>query len=1019
MTDQTEFLETFVEESQEHLQSIEPDLLALEESGENVDQDVINRIFRGVHSLKGASGFFGLTNIESLSHVMENLLMQVRDYGLKVTPELTDALLAGMDALKAMVEDVVNSETFDIQKELAELHRIWDEVSGSGKSKKDEPTKEAVESTSEYLYHFPKELILDLIDSARFYYLLNVRIQEDLKANNKTIKDYVDTLSSLGEYITSDPDVTEMEDLTQYPDIPIIHFLFATIMEPDLAVLGLEIDESQIILIDREELKKPDPPKETKQPEPKPKPEEKKEPPKEEKTPPKEPAKKQDSQPETKAPPADKKPSKVKVQAEEKIRVGVSFLNDLVNIAGELVLGRNQLLQIATPLVKETTGLNTVLQHISRVTSEMQEKIMQMRMQPVSMLFGKFQRIVRDLSKTLQKDIKLEIFGEEVELDKTIIEALSDPLTHLVRNSVDHGIEKPDEREQNGKPRAGKLILQAYHEGGQVHLEIRDDGKGINGIIIGRKAIEKGLITETEFENMSEKERIQLIFKAGFSTAEQVSSISGRGVGMDVVITNIKQLGGVVDIDSIVGKGTKIHIVLPLTLAIVSGLVIRVVGQTYIIPEANIDEMVRIKPEEISLRIDRIQKSRVLRLRDMLLPLIDLKQILNIKQEMIPPKPNDQPTKKSSVKISEPMRILIIKHGSSPFGLIVDSVESIEEIVVKPLPRYLKNLKSFSGASIMGNGSVALILDVTGIVEKANLHHLKQNIERLEAEHRESMSTDEAQTLLLFDNKSEEQFAMPLQLITRIERVPASRIERIRDKYFLQYQGQNLRLIFLEDYLPITKPERKKDDTIGVIIPKHVKYPMGIIMENVIGTETIVIDLDTSTVMAPGIFGTSILNGKITIFPDMYRLFQMAAPELMEDDHEKPVKKEADKTLNKILVVEDTPFFLMMIVDYLTSEGFIVSTATNGKKAFEKIERDMPHAVICDIVMPEMDGFEFIQTLRKNDRMKKIPVMAVTSLSDAAAEKKGLAAGFDAWELKLDKESLLTKLNMIITKYSE
>jgi len=565
MTDQTEFLETFVEESQEHLQSIEPDLLALEESGENVDQDVINRIFRGVHSLKGASGFFGLTNIESLSHVMENLLMQVRDYGLKVTPELTDALLAGMDALKAMVEDVVNSETFDIQKELAELHRIWDEVSGSGKSKKDEPTKEAVESTSEYLYHFPKELILDLIDSARFYYLLNVRIQEDLKANNKTIKDYVDTLSSLGEYITSDPDVTEMEDLTQYPDIPIIHFLFATIMEPDLAVLGLEIDESQIILIDREELKKPDPPKETKQPEPKPKPEEKKEPPKEEKTPPKEPAKKQDSQPETKAPPADKKPSKVKVQAEEKIRVGVSFLNDLVNIAGELVLGRNQLLQIATPLVKETTGLNTVLQHISRVTSEMQEKIMQMRMQPVSMLFGKFQRIVRDLSKTLQKDIKLEIFGEEVELDKTIIEALSDPLTHLVRNSVDHGIEKPDEREQNGKPRAGKLILQAYHEGGQVHLEIRDDGKGINGIIIGRKAIEKGLITETEFENMSEKERIQLIFKAGFSTAEQVSSISGRGVGMDVVITNIKQLGGVVDIDSIVGKGTKIHIVLPIT----------------------------------------------------------------------------------------------------------------------------------------------------------------------------------------------------------------------------------------------------------------------------------------------------------------------------------------------------------------------------------------------------------------------------------------------------------------------
>jgi len=902
------YLEIFVEESQEHLNTIEPDFLTLEEAGENVDLDVINRIFRGIHSLKGSSGFFGLKNIEKLSHIMETLLTMVRDGSLKVSTELTDYLLAGMDSLKDMVGDVESSDKYDISSEMNDLKELLDKAK---KAEKDDAKEEIQEEDNDK--------------------------QEDESLDKETSEDDIQLPEKTSEEV-------QEEKITQ-PSKP----------------------------IETKPIPKPPPP-----------------------TPPK--PQIQDAK--------AKSSSKSKVHTDEKIRVSVSFLNDLVNIAGELVLGRNQLMQISGNLVKDTPGLNTVLQHINRVTSEMQEKIMQMRMQPVSMLFGKFQRIVRDLSKSLKKEIRLETYGEEVELDKTIIESLSDPLTHLIRNSVDHGIESPEDREARGKNKQGKIILQAYHEGGQVHLEIKDDGKGIDGNIVAQKALEKGIVTESELEGMGEKDMVKLIYRPGFSTAEKVTSISGRGVGMDVVMTNIKQLGGVVDIESKVAQGTKIHIVLPLTLAIVSGLVVKICEQVFILPEANIDEMVRIKPEEIESRIDIIQDSQVLRLRDVLLPLIDLKIVLGLYKLQNFEK-DDKDEK------NEPMRILVIKHGSSRFGLIVDTVESIEEIVVKPLPRYLKGMKSFSGASIMGNGSVSLILDVAGVVEKANLQFLNKDIEKMEAERKNLNSDEEAQTLLIFDNKTEEQFALPLQLITRIERVPAAKIEHIKEKQFLQYQGLNLRLIFLEDFLPITRPERSKEDTIGVIIPKHIKHPMGIVMENVIGTETTIVKLNTKTIMAPGIFGTSVLNGKITIFPDMYSLFQMSAPELNEpEDSDDEIRGKSDKY--KILVVEDTPFFMMMITDYLTSAGYDVLQAQNGMRAISILESESVDAIISDIVMPELDGYGLIKMIREDDRWKNLPVIAVTSLADDKSSAKGLSLGFNSWELKLDKDRILKTLEKYI-----
>ncbi|MBU3917328.1 chemotaxis protein CheW, partial [bacterium] len=689
------------------------------------------------------------------------------------------------------------------------------------------------------------------------------------------------------------------------------------------------------------------------------------------------------------------------IDSEEKIRVGVNIMNNLMNLAGELVLGRNQLMQTALPLVKDVQGLNPVLQHVSRITTEMQGKIMQMRMQPVSVLFSKFHRMVRELAKKLGKEINLVTFGDEVELDKTIIEALSDPMTHLIRNCCDHAIEKADEREKAGKLRQGTIELRAFHQAGQVHLEVIDDGAGINGEKVAQKALEKNIITESQLEEMSEREKIRLILKPGFSTAEKVSDVSGRGVGMDVVQTNISQLGGSLSIDSEVGAGTKLSLILPLTLAIVSGLVIRVANQHFIIPEANIVELVRIKPEEINQRINTIHDAKVLRLREKLLPLIDLKTVLNVSTD-------ESDIKETTDEV--PIRVLVARYGASTIGIVVDSLDNFEEIVVKPLPRYMKNLKSYSGASIMGNGKVSLILDIAGLVSKAHLTITEIKDEKTPLGKKETSEREEKQTLLLFDNKTDERFALPLELITRIERVSASSIEQVKDKSFMQYQGKELRLVFLEDYLPIQSPERKDDETLAVIVPKQMKHHLGLVVGKVYGTLNEVVHLDTKNIVAPGLFGSAILDGKITLLPDLFKLVEMATPDRHEGDF-----KAISKTRKKqVLLVDDTAFFRMIEAEYLTSAGYDVFVAENGQQALEMLDKHKVEAVVLDIIMPVMDGWKVIETLRGDDRFKDLPVMAVTSLGDDQSRERGLAAGFTEWESKLNKEKLLLKLEKML-----
>ncbi len=992
MSDFDELLPAFIEESLQHLQAIEPDLLLLERTGGRAgqgppDKDTVNRVFRGVHSIKGASGFFGFQNIGRLSHVMENALALLRDGRVALSAPFIDALLQGVDALKTMIEDIAGSEMLDLSQEIAALQRIVAEDPTRGKTvavarkappEGQAPSPAAGPSPADR-FEISEADALGFMAEGQHLYAVKIYLSRDLREKAKSPYDFINNMEKIGRFIDSFLDITSVSGLGDCLDNELaFDFLFASRLDAPGVAAALGLPGDRVVEMGMEQLRDHEPATGG------------------------EPA----AQP-LSAPPAER--LRQHFQTEEKIRVGVGFLNDLVNLAGELVLGRNQLLQVSMPFVKTTAGLNPVLQHISRVTTEMQEKIMQMRMQPLSLIFDKFQRVVRDLARKHDKEVRLITSGGDVELDKTIIEGLSDPLTHLIRNAVDHGIEPPAERERAGKPRHGTIDLRAHHQGGQVHLSIRDDGRGIDGDFVAAKAMEKGVITQEQAAAMSPRERMRLIFRPGFSTVEKVTDLSGRGVGMDVVMTNIEGLGGTTEIDAAPGQWSAVTLALPLTLAIVSGLLIRARDQAFILPEVDIDELVRVKPDEIARRIDVVQNAWVLRLRETLLPLVDLNRLLGIAG---PDDPDADIRKRN-----QPLRILIIKHGASRFGLLVDAIINTEEIVVKPLPRYLKRLQSFSGVSILGNGKVSLILDVAGIVKKAKIRRLRDLEEReaREAAQRDAVSA-ETQTLLLFDNNTPERFALPLELISRIEKVAAARIETVKDKRFLQYQGRKLRLVFLEDYLPISRPERSPDDTLGLIVPKQMKHPMGIVFNAVINTVEAEVTLDTASIMAPGLFGSTVLDDRITLLPDMYALFEMAAPEWYAT---KPVKTADSRRKPRVLLADDTPFFRMVEKEYLTSAGYEVLVAENGAVALEMLEDSEVDAVILDIVMPRMTGWEAIAAIRANERLRHLPVMAVTSLGnegDLSAMEKGLDAGFDEWELKLEKTRLLDKLAAMIRK---
>jgi two-component system chemotaxis sensor kinase CheA len=517
--------------------------------------------------------------------------------------------------------------------------------------------------------------------------------------------------------------------------------------------------------------------------------------------------------------------------ADSTIRVDVGLLDKVMNLVGELVLARNQVLQFASRM-KDASFL-AASQRLNLITTELQEGIVKTRMQPIGNIWSQFPRTVRDVALGCAKEVAIEMEGKETELDKAIIEAIKDPLTHLVRNSVDHGIELPEDRLKAGKDRIGRLTLRAFHEGGQVNIEISDDGAGLNAERIRKKALERALITAEQASRMSEPEIFNLIFQPGFSTAEKVTNVSGRGVGMDVVKTNVEKIGGTVDVQSTLGRGTTVRVRIPLTLAIIPALVVTCGGDRYAIPQLSLLELVRLTGNQIRARIEMVHGAPVHRLRGRLLPLVYLSRELKLAADT------------SATERDGAVNIVVLHADERQFGLVVEQIHDTEEIVVKPLCKQLKTVKIFAGSTIMGDGKVALILDVLGLAQHAGV--ITENRSRVLNEkttgaREASGASADKQAFLLFVGPGNSRMAIPVGTLARLEEFPAAQVEMSGNQWVTQYRDQILPLIRLNVVLQerrnrlraLQSPPTLDSGPIQVLVLHHDGRLFGLVVERIL-----------------------------------------------------------------------------------------------------------------------------------------------------------------------------------------
>ena len=666
--------------------------------------------------------------------------------------------------------------------------------------------------------------------------------------------------------------------------------------------------------------------------------------------------------------------------ADLSIRVHVDVLDSLMNLVGELVLTRNQLLQMVRG--EEESKYAAPITHLNRVTTDLQEGVMKTRMQPIGNAWSKLPRLVRDLSQITGKQIELEMSGAETELDRTVLDAIKDPLTHMVRNSADHGIEAPEARRAAGKPEVGKVRLNAFHEGGHVVICIEDDGGGINIEKVRRKAIQTGIVSESDAARLTDNEVLQFIFLPGMSTAEKISSVSGRGVGMDVVKTQIEKIGGTVDILSTLRVGTAVKIKIPLTLAIISALVVESGGECFAIPQLGVVELVRLPAEE-KHKIERIHENDVFRLRDRLLPLVYLGEVLGLDER--------------AASAEEDVNIVVVQVGDEHFGLVVSEVFDTEEIVVKPVGSLLKDVSIYQGTTILGDGRVIMILDVAGIATQfGGIQMNGQESERVTD--LESDADGEKTTLLLFDRGDGALMAVPLALVARLEEIPKERIERTGDRLVVQYRGDLLPLLPIDGYYP----DASGPDPQPVIVFSENKSSMGLIIHRIqdILEERLVIRMNSQR---PGVVGTAIVDGRATDVIDTQYYIMQANPEWFT--------RNEGKTQRSVLLVDDSPFFLQLARTTLESSGYKVTNAQSAKRAVELLERGRQFdLIISDLDMPQMTGFEFAAWVKARPDARQIPLIAVTGMNGNSQQSQALSAGFDRFLVKFDPRQLLAEV---------
>jgi two-component system chemotaxis sensor kinase CheA len=687
-----------------------------------------------------------------------------------------------------------------------------------------------------------------------------------------------------------------------------------------------------------------------------------------------------------------------------RIHVDLGLLDHLMNLTGELVLARNRVVQFSSSETIDPQAFRAIAQRLNVVVSELQETMLKTRMQPVKKVFGILPRLVRDLSTIHGKAIDLRLEGQETELDRTLLEAMKDPLTHLVRNAIDHGIEAPEVRRQQGKPPTGTITLTAAHEGGQVHIEIADDGAGIDLEAVKANALTEGLITSQRAEELSERELLHLIFRPGFSTATTVTNISGRGVGMDVVRKNLNRIGGIIEIHTEAQQGTTVTIRIPITLAIIPVLIISAAAHRFAIPQVNLEELVMLQEEEGADRgIERLYGAEVYRLRGELLPLLRLNQVLQLSG------PDETPQTGTN--------IVVVSAGSVRFGIIVDEVGDTEEIVVKPLSRHVKQLPCYDGATIMGDGKVALILNVNGLFTAAqfDLEEMKgadQADQMAQAAALVEAQGEHRQTIVLFRVGKGEYYGVPLAFVVRLEEFPTPQIEYSGGREVLQYRGDVLPLLRLEPYLNLASTP---DPELLSLIVFSVEKPVGLVVQEILNTVEISTHIDTETFAQKGVLGSTIVEGHAVLILDIHGLIELAYPTWYKQFFVSTLS-EAEREQIRVLLVEDSAFFLNIEQSYLASAGYQVLTAEHGQAAVAVLEQQPVDVVVTDIDMPYCNGYELTKIIKGRAEWRHLPVMALTALSGEEDRRRGLDAGIDEYKIKLDREDVLRALEQLILR---
>lgn len=762
MSEQDELLTEFLIESNENLDRLDEELIILETEPSN--RELLNSIFRRIHTIKGVCGFLDFSILESVTHAGENLLQTLRNGEVLVNEQITTLLLNLCDAVRSMLKTI--------------------EATGREGTERYEGLVEALVFAAEKKQAPRSSTEMSLDDE--FEAILAQR-ELDAMPPAESSDRHVDEAQLTAAEVSGAPRTATPPPVTSHvPPTP-----------------KAQDDHGDLETLDAS------------------------------------------------------KHSAI----ETTLRVDVDLLDHLMNLAGELVLARNQILQ--TTKSRTDIAFRNITQRLSLVTSELQEGVMKTRMQQIATVWTKFPRVVRDLARTCQKQVRLEMEGKETELDKTIIEAIKDPLTHIVRNSIDHGIELPDLREMAGKPAEGCISLRAFHEGGYVIIEIADDGGGLNIEKIRTRALERGLISSERAQTMSENEIHRLIFAPGFSTAEAVTNISGRGVGMDVVKSNIERIGGQVDITSTWGLGSTIRLKIPLTLAIIPTLLVSSGGQKFAIPQVSITELVQMRTTSAEQNKDLswLGNTPVYRLRGNLLPLLFLDRQLQVS--------SSDTHNEMDNKI-----IVVVKVDNCRFGIVVDSVYDTEEIVVKPLGRQLKNVPVFAGATILGDGQIALIIDITALGKRSGVYQEAQRAEekRIAAEATQNTTNDDVQ-LLVVQVSEEYRAAIPLQAVNRLEEIPQSELERLGSQMVVQYRGSILPVV---DVCKLLKLPEQHGETMQIVVVGSGSALMGLRVQQIMDVSNEISAVKPVKGHA-GLRMIGVINKKVTAVLDVEQLLSQSA----------------------------------------------------------------------------------------------------------------------------------------------